>query len=382
MSSASKSSIQLESLVDRRQGSVVNGRYARLIVIVAVLIGIALLGTVFFSGLLHYSSLSSGHSPMPTSLQLRPDYPVSTFLYKRDFLWNITVATSIIAGAVAIAGLAPACIAVTGGLMAWGCVAAAIGVVGTVLGAFQSAVSNRVAKHRLHLSNLDKVYMDYVDKSARDINPAQQFLDSVFGYDYRFEGNITHEDEHNRHLVERNGGPVPVFSFTAPNGLSFHHVMIEGENTMFHRFGFPSSKGTTKRQSFPSNEYFKSGGLDVLDCAVSAGKMDHLVMSDHNQMEDEIKCAIPNLGKETEIAIQILDYSERETMGAGRIAPVNSDGQSIITMSQFASCPVDLTNGKSCPKQRDGSCEVRCLMHDPGGGGGGGGHSRRESRDR
>lgn len=211
------------------------------------------------------------------------------------------------------------------------------------------------------------IYMDYADKSAkRTIDPVpideyKAVVNKVFGSNsnYQFAGHITDADKNNGKLLAKNGGePVPVFSFTTPQGIPLHHVMIEDKATgkNFHRFGFNNVPKNTKRQSTTdegsTEEYFTSEGIDIMDCY--ADDTNHLTDNDtdNDNMQSELQCAAPNLVNGTEIAIQVYDATTQETIAGIRVAPYNTSGDSVlIDDSDYSSCPTGLTTGDTCPQE-------------------------------
>lgn len=349
--------VQLESLIDLRRKNG-HSRYLRSLAFAALLVGTALVCTLFIGGVIRYQTLPAV-APLGTSIQVRPDYPVSSFVYERGvFKWFLAIGIAVGLGA-GFAALGPSCVA-AGPLEVSGCVLGAVAGVSALVGTIRNALKDRVQEKRYHVAKSTMLFMDYVDKSSkREIDPAQEFLDNVFGSTYRFAGNITKDDEFNAHLVERNKGEnVPVFSFTSPYGIQFHHVMIynEDDGAMFHRLGFNDAKPELDRreESYGTIQaYFTSGGLDLEDCSTDNGNDQYLTESDHIQMAQSLQCADPNFSSNSELALQIYDQTTGETIGAGRIAPVKADGSSPITDSQFANCPSGLTKGESCAAHSD-----------------------------
>lgn len=356
--------VQLESL-DGFQKRNSYAKYRKYVALTVVLVGTTLLGMAFVKGLFHYDVLSID-PPMPTSLSVRPDYPVSAFLDERGlFKWFIGVLPALIGVGLAFAGIGPACVVATGGVVIAGCVLAAVGAAYTVVSSLQAASTTR----KLEIAQQTMVYMGYQDMSAKrsvdfaamglmDPIEAQQFLDDTFGSPYRFHSVITEADEHNRHLVERNNGNhIPVFTWTTPDGTNFHHAMIRHEEsgTAFHRFGFHGGDNTTITKRHGASvatisESFKSEGIDILGCTADDPNHIPLNNNDQKQMQQEIQCAVPNFSKAGELAVQVFDQTTMETIAAGRVAPFNTKGSSVITESQYSSCPTGLTNdGKNCP---------------------------------
>lgn len=365
------SHIQLESLDDLRKK---NGfaKYRRYTALAAALVGTALLGVLFVKGMFHFHGEAlSIDAPMPTSISVRPDYPVSTFLDQRGlFKWFIGVLPALVGVGLAFAGLGPACVVATGGVAIAGCVLAAVGAAYTVISSFQAVGTQR----KLEIAQQTMVYMGYQDKSAKrsvgfaamglmDPIEAQQYLDESFGSAYRLHSIITEEDEHNRHLVEKNSGKhVPVFTWTTPDGVNLHHAMVRNEEhgTAFHRFGFnhnSTSSSNTKRHGTSVatiSESFKSGGVDILGCTADDSNHIPLNNNDQKQMQQEIQCAVPNFSKAGELAVQVYDKTTMETIAAGRVAPFDSNGNSVITEKQYTSCPTGLSNyGNNCPVEQD-----------------------------
>lgn len=315
------SSVHLESLEDLREKHSRN-RYKRSCAVVALFTGVAILGILFIRAFLHYQASyidpSGGPGALETSLAVRPDYPVSHFLYdRRTFRWFIGLTANTAITGLAIFGLYTACVSVTAGLGAAACGAAAVGVVGAAIGLISSSQGGQIATTDLELGNVEDV--DYVQNgSKRDEDKDEHIshlLRNVLGQDYKFEGHITLADERHAHLVALNGGrPLPVNSFTSPKGTRFHHSMVfdTKRNGLYHRFGFaPAGNDTTvsKRQGSaePSNEYFSSGGLDLFDCAANDNTQDLLTSGDASNMESLIQCNDPNFGNAKELLIQVYD---------------------------------------------------------------------------
>ena len=355
--------IQLESLDLQHKHAFRN--YRRSLVPLAILAGTTLLGLILIKGVLDFQGLSIA-PPMTTSISIRPDFPVSTYIYERGaFSWFIGVALAVGGGGLAFTGVGLSCVAVTGATLIAGCVVAAVAAAVTVASTLQSAVTSR----QLRLAQQAMVYMDYADKSAkRTIDPVDDhfdhkaFIHSVFGSrsNYTFAGHITEADKNNGHLVAKNNGShVPVFSFTTPQGTQFHHIIIEDSETggKFHRFGFNNAAQHTKRASTDSvgstEEYFSSGGIDILDCG--AGDSNHLNDNDtdNNNMQSELQCAAPNLMNATEIAVQVYDATTMETIAGVRVAPYDSSGNSELYDAEYTSCPNSLTDGDTCPMESD-----------------------------
>ncbi|KAI5359946.1 hypothetical protein Slin15195_G118070 [Septoria linicola] len=355
------SSIQIESLDVQHKHAFRD--YRRILAPVAVLAGTTLLGLIVLSGVFHLQGLTIA-SPLSTAVLIRPEYPVSTFIYERGaFSWFIGVALAVGGGGLAFTGVGLSCVAVTGATLIAGCVVAAVAAAITVASTLQSAAQSR----QLRLAQQAMVYMDYADKSAKRstdlVDEHRDFIHSVFGSgsNYQSAGHITPADKNNGHLVAKNNGShVPVFSFTTPQGTQFHHIMIEdGESGgKFHRFGSNNATQHTKRASTDSigsiEEYFTSGGIDVLDCG--AGASNHLNDNDtdNDNMQSELQCAAPNLENASEIAVQVYDATTQETIAGIKVAPYDPSGDSVlIDDSDYSSCPTSLTAGDTCPQESD-----------------------------
>lgn len=352
--------IQLESLDIERKHAFRN--YRRSIVPLAILAGTTVLGLILLREVLHFQGLSIA-PPMSTDISIRPEFPVSTYLYERGaFSWFVGVALAVGGGGLAFTGVGLSCLIVTGGTAIAGCVVAAVAAAVTVASTLQSAAQSR----QLRLAQQADIYKDWADKSAkRTIDPVddhRDFIHSVFGSrsNYTFAGHITEADKNNGHLVAKNNGShVPVFSFTTPQGTKFHHIMIEDAESggKFHRFGFNNATQHAKRASTDSvgstEEYFSSGGIDILDCG--AGDSNHLNDNDtdNNNMQSELQCAAPNLVNGTEIAVQVYDATTMETIAGVRVAPYDSSGNSVLYDADYSSCPNSLTDGDTCPQESD-----------------------------
>ncbi|KXL51503.1 hypothetical protein M433DRAFT_484712 [Acidomyces richmondensis BFW] len=229
--------IQLESQIQPHCKDEQN-RKRRSLTFAACLIGAALTCTLLVAGASHHPGLPLV-APRDTALQLRPDYPVSAYVYERGF-FRWCIGTAIIAGAgAAFASYGPACVS-AGPIAIGGCVLAAIASIG-VVAALQNSHQQ---KTELKLLKQSMVYMEPVDRSTvkREVNSTEQFLSKYYGVaDYRYEGRITEADEFNKLLVDRNEGKhVPVFSFTTPQGIRLHHAAVynDTDGSVFHRFGF------------------------------------------------------------------------------------------------------------------------------------------------
>lgn len=120
--------IQLESLrnLQKKHGS---AKYRKYIALTAAFLRTALLGVVFVTGLFHFHADALAiDPPMPRSVLVRPEYPVSTFLDERGLLrWFIAVLPALVGVGLAIASLGPGCVVVTAGVAIAGCVLAAVG---------------------------------------------------------------------------------------------------------------------------------------------------------------------------------------------------------------------------------------------------------------
>jgi len=358
--------VQLESLDDRRKKTD-HAKYRRYAAFAVALVGTVFLGMLFVEGVFHfhYEALSI-NPPMPKSISVRPEYPVLAFVDERGlFKWFIGVLPALVGVGLTFAGIGPACVAATGGVLIAGCVLAAVGAAYTVVSSFQAVGTQR----KLEIAQQTMVYMGYQDKSAKrsvdfasmglmDPVEAQQFLDNSFGSPYRLHSVITDEDDHNRHFIEKNNGKhVPVFTWTTPDGTNFHHVFIRHEEsgTAFHRFGFHSNNNETLTKRHGKSvatvsESFKSEGIDILGCTADDSNHIPLNNNDQKQMQQEIQCAVPNFSKVGELAVQVYDKTTMETIAAGRVAPFNKQGDSVITEKQYSSCPTGLSNyGKDCP---------------------------------
>lgn len=178
--------------------------------LVGSLIGTALAFTflVAFASV-HHSVGTEILAPQETSLLVRAEYPVSTYVYERGlFSWFIGIATTAAVGyAVSFTNVGTACV-VAGPITVASCVGAAIAAVLVV--ATVAHVNSRQKKGNIELSLMRSamIYMEPVDKSAkREIHPVEQFFSELYGVDdYRFEGRITADDHFNKPLVDRNKG--------------------------------------------------------------------------------------------------------------------------------------------------------------------------------
>jgi hypothetical protein len=149
--------------------------------------------------------------------------------------------------------------------------------------------------------------------------PPQHAIFAHLGPDYKFEGHVYPGDERHEHLVSLNNvQSVAIHSFTSQSGIKFHHAIVgdEEKSDLFNRFEFANpddddDNDTTisKRQDVEetSNEYFKTGSLDLFDCAVDTSSQALLNAGDANDMTNLIKCNDPNFPKATELSIQVHD---------------------------------------------------------------------------
>lgn len=326
---ANMSSFQLESLVDIRDKHG-HTRYRRSIALAAFAVGSLMLGVLLLGGLSYHEQLPQilgidppgGLAARETSIALRPDYAVSTFLYeRRTFKWYAGWAILSIASGLAIKSLVSACIVATGGVGAIPCTVAAVGGAALVAGIFLppgggGTTSDGVTTHDVELGDMDQ--FDYVTNGSKrdedEWSHIYQLLRGSLGEDYQYVGHINGTHESHADLVARNGGkPVAVYSFTSSAGTRFHHSLItdSANGGVFHRFGFntmdntAASKRATEVEA--TNEHFSSGGLDVFACATSS--KDHLVTSDSSQMESELQCNFSNDSIEAakEIEVQVYD---------------------------------------------------------------------------
>ncbi|WPG97888.1 Hypothetical protein R9X50_00067000 [Acrodontium crateriforme] len=355
--------IRLESLDSHHKHALRN--YRRSFAPLAILAGTTILGLLLLRGVLHFQGFSIA-PPTATDIAIRPDFPVSTFIYKRGaFSWFIGVALAVGGGGLAFTGVGLSCVAVTGATLIAGCVVAAVAAAITVASTLQGANTNR----QLRLAQQAMIYMDYADKSAKArrtidlVDEHKDFIHSVFGSasNYQYAGHITEADKNNNRLVAKNNGEhLPVFSFTTKHGINFHHVIIHDSASggRFHRFGFNNSPQNSKRQSTVSEgsteEYFTSGGIDILDCAAADTNYLNDNDTDNDNMQSELQCAAPNLENGTEIAVQVYDATTMETIAGIRVAPFDSNGDSqLIDDSDYSSCPTSLTDGDTCPQESD-----------------------------
>jgi hypothetical protein len=193
-----------------------------------------------------------GLGALETSLAVRPEYPVSTFLYdRRSFRWFIGITANIVASGFAIYGLAAACTVVTGGATVVACLAGAVGVVGAVYGLISASSSGQVVTHDLELGDMNEVaYVNsFGGNGRRSIGERDQVMDDeikqllrkALGQDYTFEGHIPVDDKRHLHLIAANEGrPVPVHSFTSSAGIRFHQSKnVESD-------GYPSDSAATQ----------------------------------------------------------------------------------------------------------------------------------------
>lgn len=331
-------------------------RNRRSFLLATCLIGTALIFTLLVNAASFHPVGSAVTLRETTSLQVRAEYPVSTYVYERGFFsWFIGIAGSAVVGAaIAFSGIGPACVA-GGPVGVGGCVLAAIASVAAV-----AAIANsRAATTELQMRRQKMIYMEPVDKSSkREIDPVEQFFSELYGVDnYHFHGRITEADTFNRHLVAQNNGEhVPVFSFTSPQGIHFHHAMVyKDDGTIFHRFGLPAppaarSRRTTIYAKYDDNEYFTSGGLDALDTGGhNNGNDQYLNEGDYSKMQTELNCADSRLKSLGEFGVQVYDATTHETIGFATIAPVQADGDTVLFTGAKYSPP--LTRGDKCAKQ-------------------------------
>jgi hypothetical protein len=307
--------------------------------LVALFAGTAILSVAFICGFLKHQPLGidppGGLGALETSLAVRPEYPVSTFLYdRRSFRWFIGMAANFAASGFAIYGLAGACTVVTGGATATLCLAGAVGVVGAVFGLIQLGTSSSggVATNDLELGQMNEVaYVNsFGGNGRRSIgeraqvkdDETKQLLRKALGQDYTFEGHIPVDDKRHAHLIAANDGrPVPVHSFTSSAGIRFHHSVVfdKKKNGFHHRFGFiPAAKTASLRrrqaagtEAESSNEYFSAGGLDAFDCAATPSSDDHLNAGDASDMTNLIGCNVNNFLNATQLSIQVYDSVSR-----------------------------------------------------------------------
>ncbi|KAJ5820455.1 hypothetical protein N7474_006046 [Penicillium riverlandense] len=283
-------------------------RNRRSFLLATCLIGTALIFTLLVNAASFHPVGSAIALQETTSLQVRADYPVSTYVYERGFFsWFIGIAGSAVVGAaIAFSSIGPTSVA--------------------------AIANSRAATTELQMRRQIMIYMEPVDKSSkREIDPVEQFFSELYGVDnYRFHGRITEADTFNRYLVAQNNGEhVPVFNFTSPQGIRFHHAMVyKDDGTIFHRFGLPAppaarSRRTTIYAKYADNEYFTSGGLDALDSGgLNNGNDQYLNTGDYSKMQTELHCADSSLTSLGEFGVQVYDATTQETIGFATIAPV------------------------------------------------------------
>jgi hypothetical protein len=329
--------------------------YRRVFLLAGCMIGTALISTLLVTAT-SFHPAGSALAPRQTSLQVRAEYPVSTYVYERGFFaWFIGIAGSVaVTSAIAFSSLGPACV-IAGPITVGACVVGAIGAVA----AAAAIASSLTRTSELKLMRQSMVYMEAVDKSSkREISHVEHFFSELYGVDdYRFEGSITGADKFNSHLVERNNGEaVPVFSFTSPQGIRFHHAIVYNDDgSAFHRFGFPPApasriKRTTIYAEYDDNVYFKSGGIDALKSGdIHNGNDQYLTSGDFDKMAKELQCADSNVASFGELGVQVYDATTQETIGFATIAPVQADGDTVLFTGAKYSPP--LTQGDNCAQQ-------------------------------
>lgn len=197
--------------------------------------------------------------------------------------------------------MAQSCTAVTGAYTAFGCVFASIGAIASVAAAWPSI--DQAAAAFLFIA---QQYNIQSGGHKRGIGGPEQehpeyyeLKDRIFGPNYDFHSFIPNnsEHEHHREMVRKNGGnDVPVFHWTSPDGLQFHHAFLynQADGTHMHRFGYTGKSTVAKRQSDVSGaqteESFSSGGIDLKDC--NGGDSNSFSINQQVRMQEDIDCAV------------------------------------------------------------------------------------------
>lgn len=342
-------------------------RRKRPLLLAALIVGTTLVMLVLSVGHSTHRTLLQARSAsgMETSLAVRPDYPISSFVYERGvFRWLIGTALNVLANPVsgvilAFTGVGYACSSVTGAATAFGCVFAALGAIGAVAGAWNGGLGSG-AKLLLYLAaNADIQTGAYpkrglIDAKARSSTSSEDFteehraiLDRVFGPSYHFDSFLTKDStvEHHRELVRMNGGDdVPVFRWTTGDGIALHHAYVynEVDGSSMHRFGMAGNNTTpqfSKRGTVPNSpteETFSSGGIDMRDC--NGGDSNHIEINQQVRMQYDIDC---NSGASSTLAssslqLMIFDATTNGVIANSVMAPFNN-GKSLI--SSGTNCP-------------------------------------------